>query len=250
MVRVCRSARLRPAAYQFYRAILLSFAQHGEAPEPAALAQLAARFGVPLAATLARMAAQDLMQRDPAMGHIRAAYPFSGVPTAHRVTLLADERADRSMARDPAEVRVFAMCALDALGIPLMLRRDAVIVSADALTGEPVRVVVRRPLARDAAMDDRNAALAIADWQVEWSPVETVVYARPEGHESEHDTGRCIAEGTCCPLTNFFASPAHANAWAAHHRTAVSLDGRLLNQGEALARAQALFGGVLDRLAL
>src|SRR5260221_2331175 len=87
IVRVCRSARLTPAAYAFYRAILLAFVELGHAPEPAIVAALARRFGVRREATLARMAAQDLLQRDPQTGRIRAAYPFSGVPTPHRVAL-------------------------------------------------------------------------------------------------------------------------------------------------------------------
>ncbi len=244
-ITVCRSARLQPMAYRFYRAVLLTFVEQGDAPDPAALRRLAKRFGVPLQTTLADLAAQDLLQRDPATGRIRAAYPFSGVPTLHRVALFADHGADRPQPPDQAEVQVFAMCALDALGIPLMLQRSVRIASSDALSGEPVRVTVRRP----REMDGRSAAIAIADWQVEWDPAEMVVYARPEGHEVEHDAGRCIAEGTCCPVTNFFSSPAHASEWIARQAAAGSLDGLVLGRAEALARAQALFGGVLDRLA-
>jgi hypothetical protein len=81
MVHVCRSARLTPAAYQFYRAILLAFVELSYTPEPEEVAALARRFNVPHDATLARMAAQDLVQCNPATGRIRAAYPFSGIPT-------------------------------------------------------------------------------------------------------------------------------------------------------------------------
>jgi hypothetical protein len=99
------------------------------------------------------------------------------------------------------------MCALDALGVPLMLRRAALITSVDAHTGEAIRVLIRPPtVALDAP------AIPAADWRVSWDPVGVVVYARPAEHEAEHDAGICHAEGTCCPVTNFFATPAlHTN---------------------------------------
>jgi hypothetical protein len=79
---------------------------------------LAARFGVPLAATLAEFAAKGLVQRDPVTGAIHVAYPFSGVPTVHRLTLgLTRAPAVGDTAHHDRQT-VYAMCALDALGIP------------------------------------------------------------------------------------------------------------------------------------
>jgi hypothetical protein len=245
-VLVCRSARLAPAAYQFYRAILLSFVAQSRAPEPDEMEQLALEWDIPLESTFARMAAQDLLQRDPATGRIRAAYPFSGIPTPHRVTLFADHSGERA---DQIEAQVYAMCALDALGVPLMLRRAARISSEDAHTGEAVKVLIRPPA---NALD--LSAIAAADWRVRWEPVRVVVYARPADHEAEHDAGVCQAEGTCCPITNFFATPATAQAWLSQRRLVEpsgvqeDLDGLVLDQQEALERAHALFAGVLDRL--
>jgi hypothetical protein len=243
LVLVCRSARLTPAAYRFYRAILLAFVAHSRAPYPDDVAELAHKFDVPLASTLARMAAQDLLQRDPATDQIRAAYPFSGVPTPHRVTLFADYSGERT---DQIDAQVYAMCALDALGIPLMLRRAAQISSADAFTDETVTVLIRPPA---TALD--ATAIAAADWRVSWEPVGAVVYARPAEHEAEHDAGLCQAEGTCCPITNFFATPTAAQEWMMQRmamKPSGSLDGLVLDQQEALERAHALFAGVLDRL--
>lgn len=51
-------------------------------------------------------------------GDVGVAYPFSRRPSGHLVQL----------DRGPA---VWAMCAIDALGIPVMTGRDAAIVSAD-----------------------------------------------------------------------------------------------------------------------
>jgi hypothetical protein len=190
------------------------------------------------------MAVQDLVHRDPATGRIRAAYPFSGAPTPHRVTLFTDHTGEKN---DQIEVQVFAMCALDALGIPLMLRRAALITSVDASTGEAIRVLARPPL--DVA--GPHAPILAVDWRMTWEPLSAVVYARPPDHEAEHDAGVCLAEGTCCPVTNFFATPASAQAWISQCtelEPTVALDGYVLNQQEALERAHTLFAGVLDRL--
>jgi len=65
---------------------------------------------------------------------IRMAPPFSGIPTAFRVTV-----QNRTY---------YANCAWDALGIPAALHRDAVVEASDAHTGEPVtlRVLDAQPL--------------------------------------------------------------------------------------------------------
>jgi hypothetical protein len=231
LITVCRSTQLTPAAYRFYRAVLLSFPERGGPPDRPLLRELAARFGVRLAATLAELAAKGLLQCDPATGAVRTAYPFSGVPTAHRMTLAP---ATGDAAGDLDTPHVFAMCPLDALGVPLLLRRDARIASRDALTGEAIAVRVR--------VTDAAALAGAAGWEARWDPASTVVYARAPEHE--HDCG-VDAASACCPVINFFAAAAHARAWAAPHSIA---DGVTLTQEEAMRRAQAEFGGLLDRL--
>jgi len=241
MVYVCRSARLTPAAYRFYRAILLAFVAHGPAaPELATVVALARQCEVPYEATLVHLAAHDLVQRDPQTGRIRAAYPFSGVPTAHQVALLTDHSGEQT---DRVETRAFAMCALDALGVPLMLRRAALITSADTLTGDTITVQVRpetMPEAHDGALNG---------WITAWEPEGVAIFACPERREDEEgelDDGITSAS-IRCPVTNFFAMAEHARAWRAAH---AETDGVVLTQIEALIRANARFGGVLDRLAV
>jgi hypothetical protein len=73
LIAVCRSAHLTPAAYEFYPAVLLSFAEPSGTPDQAHLRGLAARVGVPLVATLAELAAKGLMQRDRVTGAIHMA---------------------------------------------------------------------------------------------------------------------------------------------------------------------------------
>jgi hypothetical protein len=190
---------------------------------------------VPLAAILAELAAKGLVQRDPATGAVHVAYPFSAMATAHHVTL-ALAGGDGASDRDGRTV--FAMCALDALGIPPMLRQEAIIVSRDALTNEPVEVSV-------TAVDGASPA-TLAGWSARWQPPSAVVYARLAEHEHEHEhDGGCEAAGTCCPITNFFTDTDHAQQWAETHGVP---DGVVLAPVEALHRAQALFGGVLHRV--
>jgi hypothetical protein len=253
LITVCRTARLTPAAYRFYCAILRTFPTYGRPPDPAQVSQLAKRFAVPLATTLADCAAQDLLQLDAATGRIRAAYPFSSVPTVHQVTLVPGPVGRRD---EPTGQHVFAMCALDALGIPLMLRRTAIIVSQDPLTHERVEVTIapvhnapvhNAPVhiapVHNAPVHNASPA-TLAGWCARWDPPSAVVYARIAEHEHEHDGG-CAAAGACCPITNFFADATHAQQWAQSHLVP---DGVILAPGEALQRAHALFGGVLHRL--
>jgi alkylmercury lyase len=132
------------------------------------------------------------------------------------------------------------MCALDALGIPLMLGRSALITSVDALTGEPVRVLAR-PARSETPWTPGD--VAPREWVTVWEPKGAVVFARLEG--DEHDEEGVAAAGVSCPVTNFFATAEHARTWATAHS---ETDGVVLTQVEALARASARFGDVLDRL--
>jgi hypothetical protein len=231
---VCRSATLPRAASRFYRALLLAFPAQGGPPDRAAVRQLARRFQVGLEATLARLAAQDLVQRDPATGAISAAYPFSGVPTPHRVALLPDHA-------DTSTTEVYAMCALDALGIPLMLGRDAAITSADPLSGEAVRVDVGRADIA-AEIGSRRGESGLPGWWAAWQPATAVIYARPEDDACD---GGAMAALCRCPVTNFFATPAQAKRWAKGNGAPGDV---VLAPDEALPRAERRFGGILDRL--
>src|SRR5262249_8376303 len=121
LIHVCRSAWLSPAEYALYRAILLAFPERGRAPNAAELELLAQRYGIDAEETLRRFARQDLVQRDATTGEIAVAYPFSAVPTIHRIRFEHDTDADSA----PECPDLYAMCAIDALGVPLMLSRAA-----------------------------------------------------------------------------------------------------------------------------
>jgi len=90
-----------------YQAVLRAFATQGRPPEPAELESAARRHGITAGQALATLAAADVLGLDDE-GRIRMAYPFSAAPTPHLVTI----------AGGPL---VYSMCAIDALGIPIML---------------------------------------------------------------------------------------------------------------------------------
>lgn len=128
--------------------MLRSFAQTGGPPETSLLEDAAAPFDA--AQALAELADRDFLCLDDAR-RITAAYPFSALPTAHRVQIAGGASA-------------YAMCAIDALGIAPMVDSKAVIQSADPSTGQPITVTV----------DGSNS---------EWHPGTAVVFAGRTGSE-------------------------------------------------------------------
>lgn len=130
-------------------------------------------------------------------GQIAVAYPFSATPTRHRVRIGAAE--------------VYAMCAIDALGIGPMLGTETVISSVDVTTGRPI--TVSGP---------------------DWSPADAVVFVGATGSGPSADC--------CCDFLNFFESHDSATAWMTAHP---DVPGQILDQSAAQALATRLFGHLL-----
>jgi len=194
-----RRERLAPATdglRAVQQAVLWSFAATGRPPQPAELAE----------AALSQLHAGDFLRLDSA-GRIQAAYPFSATPTGHRVQITGG----------PA---VYAMCAIDALGIAPMLGAAVVIRSADPLTGAPITVNVP---AEEAAA---------------WDPVTTVVF---DGHVARAAQGP--AADVACSTINFFTDQATAASWAASRP---DITGTILRPDEAQQIAAQIFGPLLD----
>jgi hypothetical protein len=185
-----------------HQAVLRSFVHTGTAPGMPSLAKHAVPFEV--SQVLAELADGDFVCLDQA-DQLTAAYPFSAVPTRHRVQI-SDEAA------------VFAMCAIDALGISAMTGRPVVIESADPSTGEPVTVHV------DGATST-------------WNPATAVVYV---GRIADQCAGPSAS--VCCGYMNFFATRAAASAWAASHP---EISGGILDQARALQVGIDIFGQLL-----
>jgi hypothetical protein len=122
----CRAESLTGPARQVHQAVLAAFARTGQPPTRGELEQLARRLGASPDAVLAELAGADAIAFSPA-GEIRAAYPFSPVRTPVRV----------SWAGGPA---AYAMCAIDALGMSVMLGRPVTITAAELDTGRIITV--------------------------------------------------------------------------------------------------------------
>ena len=171
-----RSARDRlegcPSAYRrLHRRILRAFVD-GEPTGAEDLARWADELAVDLDAAVAELERRDVLWRDPATGGVATAYPFSGTPTPHRVRL------------ECTGVDVFAMCAIDALGIAYLADQPARIVSRDPTSGERIEVRV------DPNGDRR------------WEPASAAVTVESSG---DGRSASCF-----CPHVNFVADPAHA----------------------------------------
>jgi Alkylmercury lyase len=187
-----------------HQALLRSFVHTGAAPDLPGLAKHAAPFEV--SQVLGELADGDFVCLDQA-GQITAAYPFSALPTRHRM-------------RISAGAAVFAMCAIDALGVSAMAGLPVVIESADPSTGEPVTVNV------DGATST-------------WNPATAVVYVGRTGGQSGGPSA-----SVCCGYINFFATPA-----AARHlpQSAARARGARVPAGPAAAARLAAAGPAAGR---
>jgi Alkylmercury lyase len=186
-----------------HQAVLRSFVHTGAAPGISSLARHALPFDG--SQVLAELADGDFLCLDHA-GQITAAYPFSALPTRHRV-------------RISSAATVFAMCAIDALGISAMADLPIVIESADPSTGQPVTVNI----------DGADST---------WDPDTAVVYAG-------RTDGQCAgpSASVCCGYINFFATRAAASAWRASHP---EITGGILGQARALRAGIGIFGQLLS----
>jgi alkylmercury lyase len=198
-----RQERLPGPLRDLHRAVLRRFLATGAPPTARWLRQAAQDQGLD-ATALDELSAADAVHL--VNGLVAVAYPFSGTATPHRVELEGL----------PA---VYAMCAIDALGLPAMAGRDGRITSADPHDGTPVQITVRG-----------------GTWS--WAPAAAVVVA-----------GRATGPGTnsssfqaMCPNTAFHASPESARAYLASHR---NLDAQILDHDTAIEYARLNFGTLL-----
>ncbi|MGH2969367.1 MAG: alkylmercury lyase family protein [Solirubrobacteraceae bacterium] len=192
-----------PAYRRLHRLVLRAFVDGGR-PRAADLERWADELGVSAAEALAGLERHDLLWCDRASGEVIAAYPFSGVPTVHAVRLAGSD-AD-----------VFAMCAIDALGIAFLAGRPARIRSRDPQTGDPIEVSIDPAGAR------------------EWQPPEAVVVAALScGGPSAID---------CCPHIDFVSDRRRARALV---DSSPELDAAVIGMPEAIEVGRRIFGSLL-----
>ncbi|WP_219418051.1 alkylmercury lyase family protein [Pseudonocardia nigra] len=198
------AAALTPPARQLHRWALTAFAETGHAPSRADLERMARDHGIDPDLVLAELTGRDVLAVDE-QGKIRAAYPFSPVPTRHRVTW-------------DGSAGVYAMCAIDALGISAMLGLPVTITSTEPGTNHSVTVQV----------DHHKAG---------WEPETAVVFAG-----STADTC-CPSVDRTCSHINFFTTPKAAHDWAASNP---AITGVFLDQDQALTNAIVEFGALMQ----
>jgi alkylmercury lyase len=198
-----RQAALPGPLRELHRAVLRRFLETGAPPATGWSASAAAGLGLSGSA-VAELEAADLVHA--ANGVVGVAYPFSGTPTRQQVELDGF----------PA---VYAMCAIDALGIPAMTGRDGRIAAVDPREGAPVVVSVRG-----------------GQWR--WTPATAVVlFASTRGCGTD-----CGSWEVMCPSTTFCASRDSARAYLAAR---ADIDGKILDQDAAVERGRRNFGPLL-----
>jgi Alkylmercury lyase len=198
-----RQAALPRPLRELHRAVLRRFLQTGDPPAAGWVADAAAGLGLSGSA-VADLEAADLVHA--ADGVVNVAYPFSGTPTRQQVELDGF----------PA---VYAMCAIDALGIPAMAGRDGRITAIDPRDGAPVVVSVRG-----------------GQWR--WTPATAVVvFASTRGRGTD-----CGSWQVMCPNTAFHASRDSAQAYLAARG---DIDGQILDQETGVERGRRNFGPLL-----
>lgn len=186
-----------PQGGPVHRFILETFATTGHAPTLEAIQTRFDLASIDEADTRLRdLEERGCIHRKTGDRVVTHAYPFSNEPTQHRV----------SLADGP---QVYAMCAVDALGMPFMLKRDAEIHSQCAQCQDEVTVNIH-----DEQITQQHPTSLVV-----WLPTVQ---------------GKCVAATDLCPSLNFFCSATHLDQWRAAHPE---------KQGEKLTLEQALAGG-------
>ena len=139
-------------------------------------------------------------------GQVAVAYPFSAVATRHRVVA------------EDGQV-YWAMCAIDALGMPYLLHQAAEIHAREPDSDQSINIAI------DPVADTPNG-----------NPTSAVVVVARSGDG--------CAAGCLCPHTNLFASAAAGERYLATSE----LHGTILDLPAATAAGRRLFGDLLGRL--
>jgi hypothetical protein len=121
---------------------------------------------------------KDAFLRKKGTQQIISIYPLSLTPTAHKIVL-------------EDGTQLFAMCAVDALGISLMFNRDVKIVSHCEKCRQEITIEIK---------DEEIASMSNPDLRICSPRSQTYPAAK-----------------TCCPLVNFFCSKKHADGWMAQN---------------------------------
>ena len=184
---------------RLHRSLIDAVLVTGSVPSLSALAGQLATSPEAIEKGLRGLAAADYPALD-ANGQVTCLYPLSVTPTPHAVVVDGARR--------------FAMCAIDALGMPAMLDRELDIDGRCAVCNTVVAVRVRPGMLVTVA------------------PATTMVVARLDEAE--------LAFAACCPFTVFVCGQEHADQFMLQITGA-----RELSLLDALQQAEEIFGALL-----
>lgn len=188
-----------------WRTTLRLYADRGQPPGATQIASETGMTPGQVEALLRHLQSRDLVGLDAVTGGIRHAYPFTEIATGHRVEL-----GERSFN---------ALCAVDALGVGAMYRRDVAIESPCRLCDAAVRVVTAE---EGRVLRGVTPAGAVVWYDFAFS-----------GN----------AATSCCTAIAFFCSDEHLRRW--RDAQAPRREGAWLTMDEALEMGRAIFGPVL-----
>lgn len=200
------TAALTPDENKVRDHILTFISRHGSIPNPEAIQR---SLGLP-SLEYARMLFESLIEkgvlyREPESKAVVSAYPLSVTPTEHKV-VLADGR------------KVYAMCAVDSLGIPLTFAQGATITSVCHHCRHPITIRIE------------------SGKVVHLDPSSTAVW-----HKGI--LGDVWAE-EACPFINFFCSADHLSQWK--NQVGLQQVGLTMTVAEAMDRAREIFGQPIE----
>jgi hypothetical protein len=170
------SCELNPEETSALRSIFEHVLAHGRSPTLRELQSSLGRSLGDIIRTIDALEKKDRLVRKKGSQEIVSIYPFSLAPTKHQVIL-------------QGMTRLFAMCAVDALGAPVMFAKDAKVKSQCEECGQELSAEIK------------NEGIAFMS-----HPSMVICSVKAHGFPQAE---------TCCPLINFFCSRKHANDWIA-----------------------------------
>jgi len=188
-----------------WRTVLDLFARFARPPSALEIAETANLSMAQVGVILADLQSHDLLVMDNSASAIVYAYPFAGQPTDHRVELSGRE--------------LYAVCAIDALGVAGMFRKDTTIKSTCRTCGGRIEIGTAR-----------NG--------------KSLSYCRPVGSVVWYDLAyNQTAAESCCPAIAFLCSDEHLGQWLLDQNP--KRIGYRLTLDEGLEVGRALFEPVL-----